>query len=154
MHPEMAFRVEAEMREPVTVWLRGEGFDVCDELPFLRWRADLVGVRAGRVAAIELKLDHWRSALRQAVAYQVAADWSWVALPLRAAGRAYRERWRFEAEGVGLLAVDDTGGVRVPLPARRSPRLLDFAQEALAASAESVRGPLLFSIEETDLEAF
>jgi hypothetical protein len=70
----------------------------------------------------------WRGALRQALAYQLAADRAWVAMPLAAASRAYRNRWRFEAEKVGLLAIDDQGGVRVPIPAGDSPRLLPFLQ--------------------------
>src|SRR5437667_39452 len=48
-----------------------------------------------------------------------------------AASRAYHERWRFEAERVGLLAIDERGGVRAPIPARPSPRLLPFVQEQI-----------------------
>lgn len=97
-------------------------------------RADLVGARDSEVVAIELKMRDWRQALQQAVAYQVGADRAWVAMPLVAASRAYRHRYRFEAEGVGLLAVDDRGLVRAPLPAGASPRLLPFVREGLIAS--------------------
>src|SRR5881398_1528450 len=76
----------------------------------------------------------WAEALHQAVAYQLAADWTWVAMPLAAASRAYRERWRFEAERVGLLAVDDRGKVRTPISAGRSPRLLPFVQDKILAT--------------------
>jgi hypothetical protein len=51
--------------------------------------------------------------------------------PLAAASSAYRQRWRFEAEGVGLLAVDDRGNVRTPIPAGPSPRLLPFLRERI-----------------------
>lgn len=71
----------------------------------------------------------WREALRQAIAYQLAAERVYVAMPLAAASAAYRARWRFEAEHVGLLAVDDRGGVRVPIEATPSPRLLPFLGE-------------------------
>ncbi len=71
----------------------------------------------------------WAAALQQAIAYQLAADRVWVAMPLAAASSAYRQRWRFEAEGVGLLAVDDQGGVRAPIPASASPRLLPYLRE-------------------------
>src|SRR2546430_16969060 len=67
-------------------------------------------------------------ALRQAIAYQLAADRVWVAMPLDAASRAYRQRWTFEAEGVGLLAVDDHGHVRRPIRAAPSPRPLPFVR--------------------------
>lgn len=113
-------------------------------------RADLAGVGRGRLVAVELKLTDWRHALRQAVAYQLAADESWVAMPLAGASRAYREAWRFRREGVGLLAVDDAGRVRLPIPAGPSTRLLPFARDALLSAA----GCLPFSKEETVLEPF
>jgi len=146
----LAFDLEEALRPPVASWLRGTGLDVHEEIAILGRRADLVGVGPDRVVAVELKLSDWRRALRQAVAYQVAVDEAWVAMPLPAAARAYREAWRFRDEGVGLLAVDDRGGVRTPIPTAPSPRLLPFAREALASAA---RG-LLFSKEETVLEAF
>lgn len=67
------------------------------------------------------------------MAYQLAADRVWVAMPLVAAQSTYRARWRFEAEGIGLLAVDDRGDVRTPIPARASPRLLPFLRERILA---------------------
>ncbi len=99
------------------------------EVPILGRRADLVGDREGGLVAVELKLRDWREALRQAMAYQLAAERVWVAMPLAAASSAYRARWRFEAEGIGLLAVDDAGQVRMPLAAGPSPRLLPYVSE-------------------------
>ena len=125
----MAYRIEAELVGPVSAWLRGAGFEVRLEVPILGRRADLIGVRSDRVEAVELKLRDWREALRQAIAYQIGADRVWVAMPLAAASTAYRERWRFEAEHVGLLAVDDTGRVRAPIPAGSSIRRLPFVED-------------------------
>ncbi|MGQ0798376.1 MAG: hypothetical protein ACT4OI_11025 [Methanobacteriota archaeon] len=151
----MRFRLEADLRPPVATWLRSNGFEVHDEVAMVGRRADLVGVRWGRVAAVELKVRDWSEALRQAVAYQLAADWSWVAMPLDRAARAHRHRAAFEAEGVGLLAVDEAGRVRVALPAEPSPRLLAFSRAAwLEPTRHAVNPSLLFSIEETDLQAF
>ena len=127
----------------MAAWLEARGYRVRAEVPIGgRW-ADLVGANEERVVAVELKLQDWRAAIRQATAYQVGADRAWVAMPLAAASRAYRERWRFESEGVGLLAVDDAGRVRIPIPAAPSPRLLPFlrdgvrAFEALRAGSET-----------------
>ena len=107
-HPRtVAFGVESDLREPVATWLCHEGFDVRMEVPILGRRADLVGSRGTTVAAIEMKMHRWVEALRQAIAYQLGADLVWVAMPLADASRAYRQRWTFEAQGVGLLAVDD-----------------------------------------------
>ena len=130
----MAFRFEADLAEPLCAWLRAAGFRVCVEVPIVSRRADLFAWRGENVTAIEMKLHDWAEALHQAVAYQLAADWTWVAMPLAAASRAYRERWRFEAERVGLLAVDDRGKVRTPISAGRSPRLLPFVQDKILAT--------------------
>jgi hypothetical protein len=134
MGGRVTFGREADLVEPVATWLEASGFDVRIEVPILARRADIVGSRAEEVTAIELKMHDWRGALRQALAYQLAADRAWVAMPLAAASRAYRNRWRFEAENVGLLAIDDEGGVRAPIPAGESPRLLPFLQTKILDS--------------------
>jgi len=76
-------------------------------------------------------MHRWAEALRQAIAYQLAADRVWVAMPLEAACRAYRQRWTFQSEGVGLLAVDNAGRVRSPILAAPSPRLLPFLRDGV-----------------------
>jgi len=139
----VAFRVESDLCEPVATWLRDEGFDVQMEVPILARRADLVGLRGTTVAAIEMKMNRWGEALRQAIAYQIGADRVWVAMPLAAASRAYRQRWTFEAEGVGLLAVDERGHVRGPIRAAPSPRLLPFVREKLIETLRIRESPVL-----------
>ena len=133
----VAFRFEADLREPVATWLRDAGFEVRLEVPILGRRADLVGSRGTSVTAIEMKMHRWAEALRQAIAYQLAADRVWVAMPLDAASRAYRQRWTFQSEGVGLLAVDDRGRVRSPILAAASPRLLPFVREKVLKSCRT-----------------
>ena len=130
----MPFHLESDLREPVATWLQDAGFNVRMEVPILGRRADLVGFRGTTVTAIEMKLHRWAEALRQAIAYQLAADRVWVAMPLGAACRAYRHRWTFQSEGVGLLAVDDAGRVRSPIVAAPSPRLLPFVREKVLES--------------------
>ncbi len=127
----MGFTLEAELAAPVRAWLEAAGYRVSAEVPILGRRADLIGAREDSVVAVELKLRDWREALRQALAYQLAADQAWVAMPLAAAASAYRARWHFESERVGLLAVDDAGNVRAPIPASASPRLLPFLQQRI-----------------------
>ncbi len=112
-------------------------------MPILARRADLVGARDDGLVAIELKLNDWREAFRQALAYQLAADRVFVAMPLAGASAAYRARWRFEAEHVGLLAVDDHGGVRMPIPASPSPRLLPFLRDRIRECPKPVGSPYL-----------
>src|SRR3990170_4278923 len=95
-----------------------------------RW-ADLVAVSDEEVVAVELKLRAWREAIRQAIAYQLGADRSFVALPLARAQDAHRHRFAFEREGVGLLAVDASARVRTVLPAASSPRRMPFIADDL-----------------------
>jgi hypothetical protein len=139
----MPFRFEAELREPIATWLEEAGFDVRVEVPILSRRADLLGSQGTSVTAIEMKMRRWAEALRQAIAYQLAADTVWVAMPLDAAARAYRHRWTFEAERVGLLAVDDRGHVRAPIRAGSSPRLLPFLRERVLENWNSGRFDLV-----------
>ncbi len=113
-------------------WLEAAGYRVSAEVPILGRRADLVGSREDSLVAVELKLRDWHEAIRQTLAYQLAADRAWVAMPLAAAASAYRSRWRFEAEGVGLLAVDDGGHVRTPIVAAPSPRQLPFLRQRIS----------------------
>ncbi len=68
------FPFESDLREPVAKWLHDGGFDVRMELSILGRRADLVGSRGATVTAIEMKIDRWAEALRQAIAYELAAD--------------------------------------------------------------------------------
>ncbi|HKZ99051.1 MAG TPA: hypothetical protein VJ326_05635 [Thermoplasmata archaeon] len=151
----MAFRLERDLYGPVAAWLADAGFVVSGEIRVAGRRADLVGWREDGVAAVETKLADWRGALRQAIAYQVAADWSWVAMPLPGAARAHRDRWRFDAEGVGLLAVDASGHVRTVLPAADSRRLLPFARDGVRPVETLVsRKGLPLSTRETSLEPF
>lgn len=137
------FSLEAQLLPPLAAWLEAAGYRVRAEVPILGRRADLVGSRGEAVAAVELKLHDWSEALSQAMAYQVGADLAWVAMPLASASRAYRQRWRFEAQGVGLIAVDDVGAVRTPIPAGPSPRLLPFVREAVLRSCAR---PTVFEI--------
>ncbi len=133
MREPTPFTLEAQLAEPVTEWLVEDGYRVDLEVPILGRRADLIAARDGALVAVELKLRDWREALRQALAYQLAADRVFVAMPLEGASAAYRARWRFQAEGIGLLAVDDRGPVRTPLPAEPSPRLLPYLRERILA---------------------
>src|SRR5438132_7049183 len=147
MRQIVTIHLESELLDPVTTWLKGAGFDVRLEVPILCHRADMVGSRRRALSAIELKLHQWPKAIRKAVAYQLAADRAWVAMPLTDAARAYHQRWVFEAEGVGLLAVDDRGRVRCPIPARQSPTLLPFVWEKVLEAMHARLTPPEPSIE-------
>src|SRR5206468_11472896 len=96
----VAFRFEVDLREPVATWLRDAGFDVRIEVPILGRRADLVGSRGTSVTALEMKMHRWAEALRQAIAYQLAADRVSVPMPLDAPCRAHRQSLTFRSQGI------------------------------------------------------
>ena len=130
---------ERDLASPVAGHFEALGFRVFAEVDIAgRW-ADLVAV-GPEIVAVELKLRAWREALRQATAYQLGADAAYVALPLETAQRAHGDRHAFEREGIGLLAVDEAGGVRTVLPSapspRRMPPLGDWLRENLETLSE------------------
>ncbi len=140
----MAF-LERDLAPPVATHFLDLGYDVAAEVEIAgRW-ADLVAAGSEDVVAVELKLRDWRGAVRQAMAYQLAADRAFVALPLWRAQEAFRSRHAFEREGIGLLAVDPGGGVRTvlapgPSP-RRMPPLTDAVRARLHGSARAQAAP-------------
>lgn len=119
---------EAELRGALVRHFEALGHQTALEFEVARRRADIVVLAGDSVVAVELKVSRWRQALRQAVAYQVWAPWAYVALPYSRGFQAMRHRHRFEAHGVGLLAVRDEE-VRTFLPARPSPRLFPALAE-------------------------
>ena len=124
--------LERELAGPVGAYLAGRGYETFFEVPFNGRIADVVAVQGEEVVAVELKLRDHRTALRQAMAYQVGCHRSFVGVPLETALVALRrDRHAFLTSGTGLLAVEE-GAVRELLPARLHPaRHLPFLADAL-----------------------
>lgn len=96
-----------------------------------RW-VDLVAFKEEEVVAVELKISDWKQALRQAVAYQLGADYSFVAMPFRHACKAYKSRYWFEKEGVGLIAIrPHHKDIRILLEPERSTRMMPIVRDNL-----------------------
>ena len=116
---------ERDLAGPVVGHFEALGFTVFGE----------VGIALGpeEIVAVELKLRAWRDALRQATAYQLAADRAYVAMPLGRVQEVWGRRQAFEREGIGLLAVDSGTRVRDAMPASASPRLFPPLRAALRA---------------------
>ena len=136
---------ESDLLGPVRSFLESRGYAVLGEILAGGRRADLVGV-GDSVVAVELELRDWRGALRQAMAYQLGAEYAWVAMPLAAAAVALRYRDRFEREGIGLLGVigQESRPLLEPRPsARMLPPLQDTTRIAwtwVRASRSAVVG--------------
>ena len=110
------FSRETLLAKPVLKYLRGEGFvHLGTELPFYEYRIDVYGYSGGRdlSVAVELKLTKWRSAVRQALLYQLCADMALLAMPRRVTHRIDLDLLR--SYGIGLIEVDDDGSCSLRL---------------------------------------
>lgn len=102
----------------VRTYLRSQGFTrSTTELPFFDRRIDVYAYsrKHDRTVAVELKLEKWRGALRQALIYQLCAEFVFVAMPLDAIASVELQQLR--AHGVGLLSVSSRGSCSEILPA-------------------------------------
>jgi len=141
-------RLEEDLRPIVDQYFRGRGFRTYHEAFLLERWIDLLAVK-DVVVAVELKIHDWKQALKQAVMYQLAADYAFVAMPFETAFTAYRHRWRFEDDGVGLLAVRGEE-VRVLLEPEASLRRLPWLAEDLRAEG----GPVTKRLPRRSVEGF
>lgn len=115
------YRKESSLTRHAKRYLAEQGYTVqARELPFFDHRIDVCGLspETGVTYAIELKLSKWQRAFEQALAYQLCADFSSVALPRNAAERVDRDL--LNAHGVGLLSVEPEGGCYELLAPTRS----------------------------------
>ena len=126
--------LERELAAPVGRFLTAQGYEAFFEVSFNGRIADVIAVRGDEVVAVELKLRDYRTAHRQAIAYQVGCHRSFVGLPLQTAlGALRRDRHAFAESGTGVLAIEGDE-VRELLPARlHERRHLPFMAEALKA---------------------
>jgi len=129
--------IEEDLRPIVDHYFRGRGFRTYSEVFLLERWIDLLAVR-DEVVAVELKIRDWRQAVKQATMYQLAADYTFVAMPWANAFTANRHRGAFEDDGVGLLAVRGDA-VRVLLDPQPSLRRLPWLAEDLRAEGGPVR---------------
>lgn len=125
--------LERELAAPVGRHFEALGYEAFYEVAFNGRIADVIAVKGEEVVAVELKLRDHRTALRQAMAYQVGCHRSFVGVPLETALQVLRrERHAFTSSGTGLLAVAGAE-VRELLPARlHTERHLPFLADALA----------------------
>lgn len=93
------------------------------QVPVLDGRIDFVGIRDSyEVIAIESKTSNWRKGLRQAQAYLLCSDKSYVALPAQIASSVVQHRNSFQKRRVGLIAVGKN--VEIVIRGRRSNLLI------------------------------
>jgi hypothetical protein len=102
------FYLEVELVKPVSDYFKKIGYIVRREIRIGFCRVDLLAIRGGKVVAIELKLNDWKTSLKQAKNYQLGADYVYVVFPLMRVYAVLRKsRIYFEKEGIGLLVVNE-----------------------------------------------
>lgn len=124
-------RLERDLFAPVSRFARTKGFKLQQkEFPFFEYRIDLYAFSrpASETIAIELKIRDWRRALYQSLIYQLCSDYVYIAIPLKNSSAVNLET--LEAQGVGLIVVDELLKCRIELEARGHPR-----SESITASS-------------------
>jgi len=114
--PSPAFRREVDMYRPLLRLFSQAGLAVA-EVPFFGKRIDLLFGTPSllRLYAVETKLHDWRSAFKQAALNQLAAQSSYIAVPLALATRlAEKEADLFRRYDVGLVGVGEAAKILIP----------------------------------------
>ncbi len=96
---------EEDLRAPVRGYLEAQGYSVRDEVWINGRIADLFAFTEEDTLAVELKLTDWRKATVQAMAYQLGALYTYIALPLIHVPKVMRQSSTLRSRNVGLLAV-------------------------------------------------
>lgn len=124
--------VEEDLKAGLKSFFRSHGYRAYAEVRMISRWVDLVAVKKDEIVAVEIKIRNWREALRQAVAYQLGADYSFVAMPFKHACEAYRNRYWFRKEGVGLIAIrPHHKDIRIFVEPERSTRMMPIVRDNL-----------------------
>jgi|GEM_PF-2240865 len=114
--PLPVFRREVDMYQPLLSLFSQVGLTVA-EVPFFGKRIDLLFGTPSLLSlhAVETKLHDWRSAFKQAALNQLAAQRSYIAVPLMLAARlAESEEDLFRRYDVGLIGVAGSAKILIP----------------------------------------
>jgi len=110
--------LESSLRSPLKEYYENIGYKTYAEVPMLSRKIDLVSAKPdfSEVIAIEMKVQRWKDALQQALAYRIAADRVYVAMWHKYVHRIPIEL--FQKFGIGILSVN--GVVEEKLVAKKS----------------------------------
>lgn len=123
---------EEDLKGGLKSFFRSHGYRAYTEVRMINRWVDLVAVKEDEIVAVELKISDWKQALRQAVAYQLGADYTFVAMPFDNACKAYKNRFYFQKEGVGLIAIrPHHKDIRILLEPERSARMMPIVRDNL-----------------------
>ncbi len=95
-------------------------FSSCDyqvkkQVSFTQKRIDIVVRGNDKTWAIEVKINDWKGALRQAFQNKIACDLSYVAIWHKYSHRALNNKEVFESMGIGLIVVNSDYSASIEL---------------------------------------
>lgn len=110
--------LESTLFAPLQNYYENKECTVFSEVPMLSRKIDLVSVNSdlSEIIAVEIKVNKWKNALQQALAYRIAADKVYVAIWYEYIHRVPIDL--FNKFGIGLLSVN--GVVEKKLEAQKS----------------------------------
>lgn len=123
--------LETEVTEPVIAYLQEKNFKTFTEVPILKNRIDIVGVKpsSDEILAVEAKVRKWRKAIQQALVYRLCCHKVYVALWHK---HLHAVRIKvFVERGIGVLSVD--GDVEVV----QEPKLSGCIHDSLIGKLEN-----------------
>lgn len=131
--------IEKDLVLPLTQYFCKKGYKIALEVPIYRNRIDMVAYNKFSIIAVELKINNWKRALKQATYYQFGSDFTYVAMPLYESYRAYWNKFRFEKKGVGIIAINiKDGSIRELLKPKQSECKIGYIEEKIREHLEKL----------------
>jgi len=127
--------LEIELFPAVEQYYQREGYTVEREVPLRKRVIDIICQNDEEIIAIEVKVQNWKKALRQAIIYQLCANRTYVALCRKFSSRVKLDF--FFRYGVGLIEID--GSIDIKIESKRNVALNPFYQEAIIQCLEKRR---------------
>ena len=97
---------EKVLTERTESFLKTQGYKVFKEVKLLTRKVDLVGIRKGKLIAIEVKVNQWKKALQQAIACSFFFNETYVAIWHRFIKNLNFSL--FNQFGIGVMSVNGT----------------------------------------------
>ncbi len=101
---------EKSIEDKLTCYYKRQKHTVKNQVRLSQKRIDIVYRENGTeyICAVEVKIDDWKTAIRQANLNKVACNKSFVAIWHEYSHRAIKNRSIFENLGIGLIVIDKT----------------------------------------------
>ncbi len=109
---------EDDLKQIFVNYLKKNNFCFRTEVGMLECRIDVVGKKKRKLYAYELKIEHWKKAIQQAILYQLFADYSCIVM--------YKENLhrlrikKCQDLGLGVFSLDSKGHLSCILQPKKS----------------------------------